>query len=98
MWSWQSSWRLTMNMSSPPTTGPVTPEQWQVYHQETVAEGSGWAVAWPPKLLCADKIQPNPDNLNLILDFLLCNQDKLVDFLSKFHTNRSDDEQLIDSW
>jgi len=38
----------------------------------------------------------NPNKPKPILDILLRNQDKLVDFLSKFHTDRSDDEQFND--
>jgi len=38
----------------------------------------------------------NPNKPKPILEILLRNQDKLVDFLSKFHTDRSDDEQFND--
>lgn len=38
----------------------------------------------------------NPNKPKPILDILLRNQDKLVDFLSKFHTDRSEDEQFND--
>lgn len=38
----------------------------------------------------------NPNKPKAILDILLRNRDKLVDFLSKFHTDRSDDEQFND--
>lgn len=38
----------------------------------------------------------NPNKPKPILDILLRNKDKLVDFLSKFHTDRSDDEQFND--
>jgi len=38
----------------------------------------------------------NPNKPKPILDILLRNQDKLVDFLSKFHNDRSDDEQFND--
>ena len=38
----------------------------------------------------------NPNKPKPILDILIRNQDKLVDFLSKFHTDRSEDEQFID--
>ena len=38
----------------------------------------------------------NPNKPRPILDILLRNQDKLVDFLSKFHTDRSEDEQFND--
>ena len=38
----------------------------------------------------------NPNKPKPILDILIRNQDKLVDFLSKFHTDRSEDEQFND--
>eukprot|EP01135_Chromosphaera_perkinsii_P002558 Nk52_evm74s224 gene=Nk52_evmTU74s224 len=38
----------------------------------------------------------NPNKLKPILDILLKNQDKLVDFLSNFHNERADDEQFND--
>lgn len=38
----------------------------------------------------------NPNKPKPILDILLRNKDKLVDFLTKFHTDRSDDEQFND--
>lgn len=38
----------------------------------------------------------NPNKPKAILDILLRNQDKLVDFLTKFHTDRSEDEQFND--
>lgn len=38
----------------------------------------------------------NPNKPKPILDILLRNKDKLVDFLTKFHTERSDDEQFND--
>ncbi|CAG0899334.1 unnamed protein product [Darwinula stevensoni] len=38
----------------------------------------------------------NPNKPKPILDILLRNQDKLVEFLSKFHTDRSEDEQFND--
>lgn len=38
----------------------------------------------------------NPNKPKPILDILLRNQDKLVDFLSKFHNDRSEDEQFND--
>jgi len=38
----------------------------------------------------------NPNKPKPILDILLRNQEKLIDFLSKFHTDRSEDEQFND--
>lgn len=38
----------------------------------------------------------NPNKPKPILDILLRNQDKLVEFLTKFHTDRSEDEQFND--
>jgi len=38
----------------------------------------------------------NPNKPKPILDILLRNQDKLIEFLSKFHTDRSEDEQFND--
>lgn len=38
----------------------------------------------------------NPNKPKPILDILLRNQDKLIDFLSRFHTDRSEDEQFND--
>jgi len=38
----------------------------------------------------------NPNKPKPILDILMRNRDKLVDFLSKFHTDRSEDEQFND--
>lgn len=38
----------------------------------------------------------NPNKPKPILDILLRNKDKLVEFLTKFHTDRSDDEQFND--
>ncbi|KXJ68813.1 hypothetical protein RP20_CCG001583 [Aedes albopictus] len=44
-----------------------------------------------PLLFVANPNKPKP-----ILDILLRNQEKLVDFLTKFHTDRSEDEQFND--
>lgn len=38
----------------------------------------------------------NPNKTKPIQDILLKNKDKLVDFLSKFHTDRTEDEQFCD--
>ena len=38
----------------------------------------------------------NPNKPKRILDILLRNQEKLIEFLSKFHTDRSEDEQFND--
>lgn len=38
----------------------------------------------------------NPNKPKPILDILLRNKDKLVEFLTKFHTDRSEDEQFND--
>lgn len=38
----------------------------------------------------------NPNKPKPILDILLRNKEKLVEFLSKFHTDRSEDEQFND--
>ena len=38
----------------------------------------------------------NPNKTKPILDILLKNQDKLVEFLQNFHTDRTDDEQFND--
>lgn len=38
----------------------------------------------------------NPNKPKAILDILLRNREKLVDFLTKFHTDRSEDEQFND--
>jgi calcium binding protein 39 len=38
----------------------------------------------------------NPNKPKPILDILLRNQEKLIEFLSKFHTDRSEDEQFND--
>ena len=38
----------------------------------------------------------NPNKPKPILDILLRNQEKLVEFLTKFHTDRSEDEQFND--
>ncbi|XP_065887279.1 calcium-binding protein 39-like [Dysidea avara] len=38
----------------------------------------------------------NPSKAKPILDILLKNKDKLIDFLSKFHTDRTEDEQFND--
>ncbi|CAI9736831.1 protein Mo25 [Octopus vulgaris] len=38
----------------------------------------------------------NPNKPKAILDILLRNKEKLVDFLTKFHTDRSEDEQFND--
>lgn len=38
----------------------------------------------------------NPNKPKPILDILLRNQDKLVEFLTRFHTERSEDEQFND--
>lgn len=44
-----------------------------------------------PQVFVANPNKPKP-----ILDILLRNKDKLVEFLTKFHTDRSDDEQFND--
>merc|ERR1712062_692873 len=38
----------------------------------------------------------NPNKPKPILDILLRNREKLIDFLSNFHNDRSDDEQFND--
>lgn len=38
----------------------------------------------------------NPNKPQPILDILLRNQEKLIEFLTRFHTDRSDDEQFND--
>lgn len=38
----------------------------------------------------------NPNKPRPILEILLRNKDRLVDFLSKFHNDRSEDEQFND--
>lgn len=38
----------------------------------------------------------NPNKPKPILDILLRNQEKLVEFLTRFHTDRSEDEQFND--
>merc|ERR1712045_345268 len=38
----------------------------------------------------------NPNKPKPILDILLRNREKLVEFLTKFHTDRSEDEQFND--
>jgi len=38
----------------------------------------------------------NPDKPRPIQEILLRNRERLVDFLSKFHTDRSEDEQFND--
>lgn len=38
----------------------------------------------------------NPNKPKPILEILLRNQDKLVEFLTRFHTERSEDEQFND--
>ena len=38
----------------------------------------------------------NPNKERPILEILLRNKERLVDFLSKFHTDRSEDEQFND--
>ena len=38
----------------------------------------------------------NPNKSQPILDILLKNKEKLVEFLSKFHTDRTEDEQFND--
>lgn len=44
-----------------------------------------------PQVFVANPNKPKP-----ILDILLRNQEKLIDFLTKFHTDRSEDEQFND--
>ena len=38
----------------------------------------------------------NPNKPKPIMDILLRNRERLVDFLTKFHTERSEDEQFND--
>ena len=38
----------------------------------------------------------NPNKTKPILDILLKNKEKLVDFLMQFHTDRTEDEQFND--
>ena len=47
-------------------------------------------------LLCVQVFVANPNKPKAILDILLRNKEKLVEFLSKFHTDRSEDEQFND--
>ena len=44
-----------------------------------------------PQVFVANPNKPRP-----ILDILLRNKDKLVEFLTRFHTDRSEDEQFND--
>ena len=45
---------------------------------------------------CHQVFVANPNKPRPILEILLRNKDKLVDFLTKFHTDRSEDEQFND--
>ena len=48
-------------------------------------------------LLCVFQVfVANPNKPKPILEILLRNQDKLVEFLTRFHTDRSEDEQFND--
>lgn len=55
-----------------------------------------WRTVFDKKLLLFQVFVANPNKPKPILDILLRNQDKLVDFLTKFHTDRSEDEQFND--
>lgn len=45
---------------------------------------------------CPQVFVANPNKPKPILDILLRNQDLLVEFLTRFHTDRSEDEQFND--
>lgn len=45
---------------------------------------------------CFQVFVANPNKPKPILEILLRNQDKLVEFLTRFHTERSEDEQFND--
>jgi Mo25-like len=47
-------------------------------------------------VLCVKVFVANPEKPRAIQEILLRNQARLVEFLSKFHTDRSDDEQFND--
>lgn len=47
-------------------------------------------------LLCPQVFVANPNKTQPILDILLKNQTKLIEFLSKFQTDRTEDEQFND--
>ena len=47
-------------------------------------------------IICFQVFVANPNKPKPILDILLRNKEKLVEFLTKFHTERSDDEQFND--
>ena len=46
---------------------------------------------FPQQVFVANPNKPKP-----ILDILIRNQERLVDFLTRFHTDRSEDEQFND--
>lgn len=48
------------------------------------------------RIMCSQVFVANPNKPKPILDILLRNQEKLIDFLTKFHTDRSEDEQFND--
>ena len=57
---------------------------------------SSWPIFTKESVFPFQVFVANPNKSKPILDILLRNQDKLVDFLTKFHTDRSEDDQFND--
>ena len=51
----------------------------------------GFLKIFPRQVFVANPEKPRP-----ILEILLRNQDKLIEFLTRFHTDRTEDEQFND--
>lgn len=51
---------------------------------------------WQGLFLCIQVFVANPNKTQPILDILLKNQTKLIEFLSKFQNDRAEDEQFSD--
>ena len=53
-------------------------------------------IRFHPKITLFQVFVANPNKPKPIAEILLRNRDKLVDFLSNFHTERTEDEQFND--
>lgn len=70
--------------------------QFEAFHVFKVNIMRKMNVQYNVTMLFVQVFVANPNKPKPILDILIRNQDKLVEFLTRFHTERSEDEQFND--
>lgn len=70
--------------------------QFEAFHVFKVKQFFGRKEPAGLQTLSSQVFVANPNKPKPILEILLRNQDKLVEFLTRFHTERSEDEQFND--